>query len=579
MSLLPRKFAYGAQLPGDPMQQALQKRQKQQAMGSQVSGTLSSVASAAGPVGQMVSTGLQMTDQVSNLVDGMAKDEDGLYKNDSFGTRAAASVANAINPIKAFSTLAGVISGKRKWNDPYGIKKDQELREQMNQDKMRQGIATAQSAGQQAYASLLRAKGGLLPRHFAGGGRTPARPAPANPANKDVLARRTLEEQSADQQKDWTVNYINSPMYQKRLIREQTGGEDRMDRDNRLQAFQTQQQRAERVKTGNTHFVDQIAYKPQVYLGLNTLDPNVVKEDATFASIKDLPVKANDVVLERNLPERYSTSPAHEFSHQSTMATKGMSDFARLGISQRVAPGTSSYLSKPTEIKARMDAVRYQLEQQGLYNAGSQEFTQDVLDKARQNEAVKGNQNFIELEQILKGKNGTADENLLWMFNNVASTQPARGAQANRLMQLAARGGRLLPGRRFEKGGKHADCGCGCNSCGGEGKKEKKGAPAEKPRSVIAHGALHNERNNLRHKTAGKRGIPVLAADGTKLAEVERDELTLHKGITDQIEALRQEHHENGGKPATLRRLGRLLAQEITTNTTPSPRYAKRLAK
>lgn len=88
------------------------------------------------------------------------------------------------------------------------------------------------------------------------------------------------------------------------------------------------------------------------------------------------------------------------------------------------------------------------------------------------------------------------------------------------------------------------------------------------PRSVIVTGALHSEHNQHQgHATAGKRGVLVLAANGTRLAEVERDELTLHDKASAKIERLRS----SGGLLA----LGRVMQQEILT--TASPRFAKRL--
>ena len=91
------------------------------------------------------------------------------------------------------------------------------------------------------------------------------------------------------------------------------------------------------------------------------------------------------------------------------------------------------------------------------------------------------------------------------------------------------------------------------------------------PKSVIVSGALHSETNKHQgHATAGKRGVPVLAANGTRLAEVERDELTLHDKASAKIERLRSA----GGLLA----LGRTMQQEILTNTTASPRFAKRLS-
>lgn len=90
-------------------------------------------------------------------------------------------------------------------------------------------------------------------------------------------------------------------------------------------------------------------------------------------------------------------------------------------------------------------------------------------------------------------------------------------------------------------------------------------------KSAIVSGALHSETNQHRgHATAGKRGVPVLAANSTRLAEVERDELTLHDKASARVERLRS----SGGLLA----LGRTMQQEILTNTTASPCFAKRLS-
>lgn len=113
------------------------------------------------------------------------------------------------------------------------------------------------------------------------------------------------------------------------------------------------------------------------------------------------------------------------------------------------------------------------------------------------------------------------------------------------------------------------------------GSREGKGIPVDVklgklrkggllPKSVIATGALHSEKNQHHdHATAGKRGIPVLDAHGNKLAEVERDEWTLADHASQKLESLR-----NGG---SLLALGRHVQQELLTNTTASPRYKKRL--
>lgn len=225
-------------------------------------------------------------------------------------------------------------------------------------------------------------------------------------------------------QRDWTQEYIQSPMYRKRLVREANDGQDKFNRNDVAAAAAIQQERLANVQGGNIHLVDQIATRPGAFKGMTTLDADFNRQDPRFAPVKALPTKDNDILLERQIPQAYDTVAAHELSHQSTGGRAGILPASQMQIRRRLTPGTNDYLSNPTEVKARMDAVRYQMQKEGIYNAGSEELTPQLLEKARQNEAVKGNKNFQELEQIMRGKDGKLDENLLWLFNNVAQNSP-----------------------------------------------------------------------------------------------------------------------------------------------------------
>lgn len=71
----------------------------------------------------------------------------------------------------------------------------------------------------------------------------------------------------------------------------------------------------------------------------------------------------------------------HELSHSSSLGDKLIPPY-----SQRTAPDLlnqqkGSYYGTPTEIKARVDALRYYAKKKGIYDAGTEDFTQKHLDK------------------------------------------------------------------------------------------------------------------------------------------------------------------------------------------------------
>lgn len=85
--------------------------------------------------------------------------------------------------------------------------------------------------------------------------------------------------------------------------------------------------------------------------------------------------------------------------------------------------------------------------------------------------------------------------------------------------------------------------------------------------NVIPSGALHRELNHLEGEHT-KKGIPVLLEEGGEIlqqAEIEREELILHKELTDKLEQLLKDY-DNGNELALIE-AGKLLTSEILENT------------
>jgi hypothetical protein len=118
----------------------------------------------------------------------------------------------------------------------------------------------------------------------------------------------------------------------------------------------------------------------------------------------------------------YTTIPLHEWSHaaddggnripQSTtdlMLSKMKENFRGL-------PKDKYYYTKPTEYLGRMQPLRYLMQKEGLYDAGTQDFTKEDLEKAKQNKTIKNNVHFQNLMENVK-----SDEDFIELMNKVAS--------------------------------------------------------------------------------------------------------------------------------------------------------------
>ena len=79
------------------------------------------------------------------------------------------------------------------------------------------------------------------------------------------------------------------------------------------------------------------------------------------------------------------------------------------------------YYTRPTEYLGRMQPLRYLMQQEGLYDAGTQDFTKEDLEKAKQNKTIKNNQHFQDLM-----KNVNSDEDFIELMNKVASVDNSR---------------------------------------------------------------------------------------------------------------------------------------------------------
>ena len=213
----------------------------------------------------------------------------------------------------------------------------------------------------------------------------------------------------------WFKNYMRSPKYKERLKKEfpdysdnQIGQEVKSRLENVMQTRVGFLPRSSDISTGVGGV--QGVYNADEYPGAIMLRPEY------SASTSDALFKPG------NYLSGYNTIPLHEWSHaaddggnrmpQSTtdlMLSKMKEN--SLGISK-----DKYYYTRPTEYLGRMQPLRYLMQQEGLYDAGTQDFTKEDLENAKQNKTIKNNQHFQDLMENVK-----SDEDFIELMNKVAS--------------------------------------------------------------------------------------------------------------------------------------------------------------
>ncbi len=269
-------------------------------------------------------------------------------------------------------------------------------------------------------------------------------------------------------QQEWYLELIYSPMYKEILIRESTlksmytewhRTEPRNPRRNFKKLCERVpplpehiidsiiKTRYEAVKKGGYRLIDDSREHmggplsgfsdTTNYVGIYlTLRPFVTNpftgEKIDFPCVGDLPLKGQ-VGIKRLFLKYYPTTPIHEFSHQSTDLNNEMFKSSLNIIAQGIKPDSISknyyrdikagvlykYYDNPSEVKARLDELKYCLWRDSLIDLRYQRFTQEDYRRI-----------FKEKYYFLKSTDtGVRDlyrkilwkkKHIIWLFNNIA---------------------------------------------------------------------------------------------------------------------------------------------------------------
>lgn len=131
----------------------------------------------------------------------------------------------------------------------------------------------------------------------------------------------------------------------------------------------------------------------------------------------------NDIRLRNDLVQQNPTVPVHELSHGQNDGKQPYSpEFDEKYLRKVFIPPTNSRfegeVQKPTEVKARLDAIRYLGSKKGIYDAGKSDFTPADYDKMIQDKEIKNDYNFKQiLDQLPSDRKKTG---FIWLMNNIA---------------------------------------------------------------------------------------------------------------------------------------------------------------
>lgn len=260
---------------------------------------------------------------------------------------------------------------------------------------------------------------------------------------KDAISIDSKKEliEEIKNQKSWLLNYINSDMYKSRLIIElgrtypdQEGGflQDRAD--------EIIKERKGNLTNGKYDLRHQLSRNGQLWtVGAYgpKKDTKVFAfngEETKYKEGKYNPPKG-DVYVEESLytadkRKGKETTPIHELTHQSTDADAGIlpstkkdmdvlmkdkDDFIAV-FKDKESGVLFSYIDDPTEVLARINALRYLLDKYHVYDSKKEVFTEEHLNSLLKIKEIREDNNVKDLfEDILETKEG-----LIWLMNNIA---------------------------------------------------------------------------------------------------------------------------------------------------------------
>jgi hypothetical protein len=133
--------------------------------------------------------------------------------------------------------------------------------------------------------------------------------------------------------------------------------------------------------------------------------------------------------------DRGYTMPVHEFSHSSTT-----NDPFSYKYSQAYLQGDKGIMKgrnwmddlhstrSPTELKARIDVIRFLAKKNKIWDAGTTDITDEQLEKLMNHPNIRGNDAMGDVLRAI-GKDKNQKKNFKWLLNNIAKNKSNKPSQ------------------------------------------------------------------------------------------------------------------------------------------------------
>jgi hypothetical protein len=238
-------------------------------------------------------------------------------------------------------------------------------------------------------------------------------------------------------QKQWLMNYIGSDMYRDRLMEEFYADDGDMT-EVRAAVERAVKERLQNINSGQYHLLTQLDtrgpgwvagfYEPSNKAKAKYGGHKIASDpDRTLLAIPegDVAFSTSTLFGDENV-KQHEEVPVHEFTHQSLDGVKSIPVATRVKIRALTQTDFAGYLDKdsglvfgyldnPSEVIARMNELRHLLKKHHLYDAASDVFTNEHVEKLLRNTEIMNNLNVQNLLDIVRDRKA-----LVTLMNSVA---------------------------------------------------------------------------------------------------------------------------------------------------------------
>lgn len=234
--------------------------------------------------------------------------------------------------------------------------------------------------------------------------------------------------------RNWFIDYMISPKYKERLRNFGYANPNQVisDRINRLRNVKINPQTDHKVGSSYNADKNEVFMDNEQASELKTTRDDILSHELSHASNSAINVKLGPDYRPMESPSNTSLSPSEEkyIGEKNKKVGAGLMSVAEdNGIKHNKT--MSSILSEvnhdyaPDENKSDLDAFRYILKKEGIYDAGEQDFTPELLEKAKTNKNIKKSFNTQRLLKYF------SEDDIVNMMNKIAMSKAVKSNLGN----------------------------------------------------------------------------------------------------------------------------------------------------